>query len=175
MTISPAMVPMLMRQRQQHDDDTRQYQGLTEADHRRIAQSHGEESACETPDGDADTEQASPHGGRGLIDALAEHHIAAGPQHGGGFKRAIAEEHDEDLACATNREHATDTERLTPVSCHPSVARLRFRGVLSAAVAVSCLPQWQAENQYRGKRYLQDGDVPVSPRPALTRAQCTTP
>ena len=84
---------------------------VSKTNHGRIVQFHGQETAGETSDGDADAKQASPHGRRGLVDALAKRHIAAGPQHGGRFERGIAEEHHEDFLGTANGEHAGHAER----------------------------------------------------------------
>ena len=168
----------IVRQRQKHDDDAGQHQRLAKTNHGRIVQFHGQETAGETSDGDADAKQASPHGRRGLVDALAKRHIAAGPQHGGRFERAIAEEHHEDLAGATDGEHTANTKRLAPVSRFP-FRLLGLRGLHGRGFTrplrfdgLTRLPQRQAQHQHRGKHDLQNGDGPVAPRPAMAGTQC---
>ena len=101
----------IVRQRQQHANDTDQHECLAQANHGRIVELHGQKATRQAAYGDADAEQAGPHGGCGLVDAFAERHVATTPQHGRGFQRTVAEEHHQDFFGTANGKHASYTKR----------------------------------------------------------------
>ena len=80
-----------LSERQQHDDDSTENDGLSHADHLTILQFHGEKAIDATPDRDTDAEHAGERSRRSRIDALREVQIAARPQHGGRLHAAVAE------------------------------------------------------------------------------------
>lgn len=94
-----------LSERQQHDGDSPENDGLPHADHLTILQLHGDEATDPTPDRDTDAEHAGKRSRRSSIDALREMQIAACPQHGGLLHAAVAEKAEHDGLCAWNREN----------------------------------------------------------------------
>ena len=143
---------------QNHDQNSRCDNSLSQTDHLDIIELHGNKSADSTSSSNAYVEQAGKFRCQFHRNMLIQSQIAAGPQPGGGFQSTVAEETEHHFPGARQGKHL------------PQAQCLRG-GFFGAALRATLLPQGQADHQHHGEQDLEQGNGPVADRPVHSMGQ----
>ena len=144
---------------QNHDQNSRCDNSLSQTDHLDIIELHGNKSADSTSSSNAYVEQAGKFRCQFHRNMLIQSQIAAGPQSGGLFYGTIAEETEQNLLNSRNPHCIPQRNSLC----------LFFSSFTDCHRAF--LPQRQTEHQNHGQRHLQYADDPVTHIPAFSPGQ----